>query len=92
MLKPNMLKYTEYMGQCSRDLRSHRQYPSDSIIEHLMAIRRLDDQVQDCFFTDETVELDMTDPRISMSYKFLENQLNDWKREQYSDEYQLRKL
>jgi hypothetical protein len=91
MQKPNLLKYTEYMGQCSRDLRDHRQYSSDVIIGHLLSIRRLDDQIQDCFFTEETAGLDIADPRISMNFRFLESQLEEWKRERYSEEYQIRK-
>lgn len=91
MQRPSLLKYTEYMGQCSRDLRDHRQYPSDVSIGHLMAIRRLDDQIQDCFFTEETAGLDIADPRISMNFRFLESQLDEWKRERYSEEYQIRK-
>ncbi|KAJ4355418.1 uncharacterized protein N0V89_003434 [Didymosphaeria variabile] len=89
MQRPNLLKYTEYMGQCSKDLQDHRQYPSDAIIGHLLAIRRLDDQIHECFFTEETVALDITDPRISMNFRFLESQLDQWKRERYSDEYQI---
>lgn len=91
MQKPSLLKYTEYMGQCVRDLRQHCQYASDMIIGHLLAIRRLDDQIQDCFFTDEAAGLDITDPRISMNFRLLESQLEEWKREQYSEEYQLGK-
>ncbi|KAL5438224.1 hypothetical protein PMIN06_010307 [Paraphaeosphaeria minitans] len=89
MQKPNLLKYTEYMGQCSRDLRDHRQYPSDVTIGHLLAIRRLDDQIQESFFTEETAGIDIADPRISMNLRFLESQLEEWKRERYSEEYQL---
>ncbi|KAF2439044.1 hypothetical protein P171DRAFT_458217 [Karstenula rhodostoma CBS 690.94] len=89
MQRPSLLKYTEYMGQCSRDLRNHRQYPSDVIIGHLLAIRRLDDQIQDCLFTEETAGLDIADPRISMNFRFLESQLEEWKRERYSEEYQI---
>ncbi|KAL1604830.1 hypothetical protein SLS60_004370 [Paraconiothyrium brasiliense] len=89
MQRPNLLKYTEYMSQCSRELRDHRQYPSDAIIGHLLEIRRLDDQIQDCFFTEETAALDITDPRISMNFRFLESQLEQWKRGRYSDEYQI---
>jgi hypothetical protein len=77
MQKPNLLKYTEYMGQCIKDLRDHRQYSSDVIIGHLLAIRRLDDQIQDCFFTEETAGLDIADPRISMNFRFLESQLEE---------------
>lgn len=90
MQKPNLLKYTEYMGQCSHDLRTHQQYPSDRIIGHLLVIRRLDDQIQDSFFTEETIGLDMTDPRISMNYRLIESQLEEWKREKFSDEFQIR--
>ncbi|KAF1964112.1 hypothetical protein BU23DRAFT_547965 [Bimuria novae-zelandiae CBS 107.79] len=89
MQRPNLLKYTEYMGQCSRDLRDHQQFPSDKIIGHLITIRRLDDQIQECFFTEETIKLDITDPRILMNFRFLEGQLDEWKREKYDDKFQI---
>ncbi|KAL5376820.1 hypothetical protein DPSP01_010231 [Paraphaeosphaeria sporulosa] len=89
MQKPSLLKYTEYMGKCSSNLRDHRQFPSDVIIGHLLALRRLDDQIQDCFFTEETSRLDIADPRILMNFRLLESQLEEWKRERYNQEYQL---
>ncbi|KAJ4290527.1 hypothetical protein N0V90_010744 [Kalmusia sp. IMI 367209] len=79
----------KYMGQCSQDLRDAQQYPSDAIIGHLLAIRRLDDQIHDYFFTEETIELDIADPRILMNFRFLKGQLDEWKREKYSDEFQI---
>jgi len=76
------------MGQCGRTLRDAGQYPTDAIIEHLIAIRRLDDQIHDCFYTEETVDLPLSDPRISMNFRFMEGQLEDWKGKEYDEEFQ----
>lgn len=91
MQRPNLLKYTEYMGQCSSTLWEHQEYMSDKIVGHLVALRRLDDQIQDCFFTEETIGLDINDPRISMNLRLLESQLDEWRRVQYNEEFRMRK-
>lgn len=91
MQKPNLLKYTDYMGQCCRDLREYQQYPSDKIISHLLALRRLDDQIQDAFFIEETSGLAFNDPRISMNFRLLESQLDEWRREKHNGEFQIRR-
>lgn len=90
MQRPNLLKHTEYMDQCSRELRDHRQFPSDAIIGHLIALQRLDDQIQDCFFTEDTNHLDINDPRVSMNFRLLQSQLEQWKRERQGDEFKIR--
>lgn len=55
-----------------------------------MALRRIDDQTHECLYTEETIGLDITDPRISMNLRFLETQLDEWKREKCDHEFQMR--
>lgn len=81
LIKPNLLKFTNYMTDCGRRLNDAREYASDAIIPHLIALRRLDDQIHDSFFTEETRELALTDPRILMNFRFTQTQLDAWRRE-----------
>lgn len=88
MQKPNLLKYTDYMSECCRNLRQTYELSSDVIISRLIALRRLDDQIHDAFFTEDAVELPITDPRIVMNYRFLQTQIDDSREENCSEELQ----
>lgn len=50
-------------------------------------IRRLDDQIYECLFTEDTIDLNITDPRILMNFRFLKGQLDEWKRAIKNDGY-----
>lgn len=76
------------MAECGQNLRQYREYASDEIIEHLVSLRRIDDQIQDTFFSEEAVDLPVTDSRNLMNLRFMETQLDDWRRGNYSDEFQ----
>ncbi|KAF1951391.1 hypothetical protein CC80DRAFT_210541 [Byssothecium circinans] len=75
--KPNLLKYTEYMAECGRSLRQSCEFASDAILARLVHLRRLDDQIHDSFYTEDTFELDLADPRILMNFRFMQTQIND---------------
>jgi hypothetical protein len=79
LMKPNLLKYTDYMGKVSQRLMYDREYESDETISSLISLRRLDDQIYESLNGDDTVDLPITDSRIYMSMRFLETQLEDWK-------------
>lgn len=80
-MKPNLLKYTDYMGKCAHNLRYDPEFPSDGIISRLVSLRRIDDQINDTFNTEEASELPVADSRIAMNLRFMENQLEEWRRE-----------
>jgi hypothetical protein len=85
LMKPNLLKYTDYMEKCARRLKFDHEYISDEIIPGLISLRRIDDQVHDTFHVQEAIELPITDSRVSMNLRFLESQLEEWKRSNYPD-------
>jgi hypothetical protein len=86
LLKPNMLKYSDYMAECERELREEREFPSDESLGRLISLRRLDDQIHELFNSDEVIDLPFTDSRITMNLRFMENQLEDWRRANYSSD------
>ena len=73
------------MSDCSRDLHEAPEYGSDAIIGQMISLRRFDDQIHDSFFTEDTIDLPLNDPRIMMNYRFTESQL-DQKRIEICDE------
>jgi hypothetical protein len=89
--KPNLLKYSDYMGECAKALRTDGEFASDRIISHLISLRRIDDQIHDAFYSEDTLDLPITDSRILMNLRFMETQMQDWKRESYPEEFQQRK-
>jgi len=88
--KPNLLKYNDYMGESAKGLRDEAEYTSDQIISHLISLRRIDDQIHDAFYSEETLDLPITDSRILMNLRFMETQMQEWKRETYPEEFQQR--
>lgn len=85
--KPNLLKYNDYMAECGRTLQNDHEYSSDEIIGHLISLRRIDDQIHDAFYSDEALDLPITDSRILMNLRFMETQMEEWKRVPYRDEF-----
>ncbi|KAF2274045.1 uncharacterized protein EI97DRAFT_469018 [Westerdykella ornata] len=81
MMKPNLLKYTEYMGKCGRNLYVNHEFESDKIIMRLISLRRIDDQIHDSFDVEDAANLPITDSRVSMNLRFIETQLEEWKRD-----------
>jgi hypothetical protein len=79
--KPNLLKHTSHMAEWARNLRQEREYESDETISHLVTLRQLDDQVQDTLFTGPATDLPLSDTRTLMHIRFLEGQLDTWRRE-----------
>ena len=75
------------MAECGRNLKDEGEYPCDIIISHLISLRRIDDQIHDAFYTEEAIDLPITDSRILLNLRFTENQLDEWRREAYSDEF-----
>lgn len=60
------------------------EYDSDETIIHLISLRQIDDQVQDTLFTGSAIELPITDARTLMHVRFMEAQLDVWKKESCS--------
>ncbi|KAH7115874.1 hypothetical protein B0J11DRAFT_538676 [Dendryphion nanum] len=83
MIKPNLLKHSDYMTECCRNLKESHEFKSDAKIEQLIAIRRIDDQVNAAFYVEDAIDLPITDSRISMNLRFMSSQLEDWKREHH---------
>ncbi|KAF1848711.1 MFS general substrate transporter [Cucurbitaria berberidis CBS 394.84] len=79
--KPNLLKHTPHMTEWAQNLRRDLEYESDETISHLISLRQIDDQVQDTLFTGSAAGLPLTDARTLMHVRFMEAQLNAWKRE-----------
>jgi hypothetical protein len=79
--KPNLLKHTSHMTEWAQNLRNEREYDSDETISHLITLRQLDDQVQDTLYCDNAVDLPLSDARTLMHVRFLESQLDAWKRD-----------
>jgi hypothetical protein len=85
--KPNLLKHASHMTDWARNLKQEREYDSDETISHLIALRQLDDQVQDTLFTGTAATLPLSDARTLMHVRFLESQLEVWKGDsQYAGE------
>jgi hypothetical protein len=72
------------MTEWAQKLKYEREYESDETICHLIALRQLDDQVQDSLFTSSAVNLPLSDTRTLMHVRFLGNQLDAWRRDSQS--------
>jgi hypothetical protein len=79
--KPNLLKHTPYMTDWAQNLKNVREYNSDETISYLITLRQLDDQVQDTLFSGDAKDLPLSDPRTLMHVRFLQSQLDVWKRD-----------
>ncbi|KAF2030963.1 MFS general substrate transporter [Setomelanomma holmii] len=88
MQKPNLLKHTPHMSEWAQNLRVEREYDSDETIRHLIALRQLDDQVQDSLFTGDALHMPLSDARTLMHVRFLESQLEAWRKESQGAEAQ----
>ena len=69
------------MGTCARRLQFDREYASDELISRLISLRKMDDQIQDSFYAEEALSIPITDSRIAMNLRFMEGQLDEWKRQ-----------
>lgn len=69
------------MTEWARDLQYEREYDSDESIIYLVSLRQIDDQVQETLFSANSIELSLSDTRTLMHVRFLEGQLDVWKRE-----------
>ncbi|KAF2649993.1 hypothetical protein K491DRAFT_707826 [Lophiostoma macrostomum CBS 122681] len=85
LMKPNMLKYDDYMVYCGSRLQQDREYPSDKAIGRLISLRRLEDQINSTFNTEEATNLPISDSRIAMNLRFMETQLEEWRRDSTSE-------
>ncbi|KAF2677447.1 hypothetical protein K458DRAFT_481359 [Lentithecium fluviatile CBS 122367] len=86
--KPNLLRYTDYMAECSRSLKQAGEFSSDALIGHLISLSHFDDQIHDSFFTEDMVDLPLTDARIMLNFRFTESLLDEKKRECRDEEFQ----
>lgn len=79
--KPNLLKHTPQMTEWAQSLKQDREYESDETIGLLIALRQIDDQIQDTLFTGSARETNLSDPRTLMHMRFMAAQLETWKKE-----------
>ncbi|KAF2743330.1 hypothetical protein M011DRAFT_431426 [Sporormia fimetaria CBS 119925] len=86
IMKPNLLRYSEYMGKCAQSLRNEPEYSSDRVISRLIGLRRIDDQVHDAFLAGEVAHLPITDSRIHYNLGMIESQLQDWNNDRDADD------
>lgn len=90
--KPNLLKYAPYMTEWAQELRYEREFGTDEVLGHLISLRQLDDQVQETLFTGAGTDAPLTDTRVLMQVRFLETQLEAWKRDSEGAQYQRSKF
>lgn len=69
------------MAEWAQSLKKNREYESDETISHLIALRQIDDQIQDTLFTSSSVNLPLSDARTLMHVRFMESQIENWKKE-----------
>ncbi|KAF1838223.1 hypothetical protein BDW02DRAFT_565259 [Decorospora gaudefroyi] len=81
--KPNLLKHTSCMAEWAQSINRAREYESDETISHLVSLRQIDDQIQDTLFTADAMRLPLSDGRTLMHMRFMEAQLDAWKRESH---------
>lgn len=86
-MKPNLLKYNDYMVECGRRLRQDREYASDDLIGRLISLRRIDDQISETFNSEEALDLPITDSRIAMNLRFVETLLDEWRRDNNTENF-----
>jgi hypothetical protein len=79
--KPNLLKHSPIMTEWAKGLKRDREYETDETISLLISLRQIDDQVQDELFTADASQLPMSDGRALMHVRFIDIQLDSWKRE-----------
>jgi hypothetical protein len=68
------------MTEWAQELKRSGEYETDEILEHLVSLRQLDDEVQDTLYTGAAADAPPTDARVLMHVRFLETQLDAWKR------------
>lgn len=69
------------MTEWAQNLKTVREYVSDETISYLITLRQIDDQVQENLFSTGTKDLPLSDARTLMHVRFLESQLDIWKRD-----------
>ena len=79
--KPNLLKHNSDMTEWAQELKCHGEFVTDRMLGHLISLRQLEDQVQDNLFTGSGAASLLTDAHVVMQVRFLEMQLDTWKRE-----------
>lgn len=85
--KPNLLKHTAYMAEWAQMLKHDREYESDEIIRYLISLRQIDDQIQDTLFAGGAADTPFTDARTLMHMRFMEAQLEIWKKESSNSKF-----
>ncbi|KAL7770771.1 hypothetical protein CFE70_000710 [Pyrenophora teres f. teres 0-1] len=68
------------MAEWAQTLKQDHEYESDEIIPHLISLRQIDDQIQDALFTADAKRLPLSDAGTLMHVKFMEAQLDSWKK------------
>lgn len=79
--KPNLLKHNADMTEWAQELKREAEFDTDKILGQLISLRQLDDQVQDTLFVGDAANASLADARVLMHVRFLEGQLDAWKRD-----------
>jgi hypothetical protein len=69
------------MADWARELKQEREYESDETISHLISLRHIDDDIQSNLFATHTMHLPLTDKLTLMHVRYMQTQLDAWKRE-----------
>jgi hypothetical protein len=86
--KPSLIPHTEHMTECCRRLKTEREFPSDEFILSLLSIRHLRDQTIEIFGSDAFKDLPVSDQRIVIHLRYLEQQLEECRAQQTDDVYE----
>lgn len=76
------------MTECCRRLKSEREFPSDEFILSLLSIRHLRDQTIEIFGSDAFKDLPVSDQRIVIHLRYLEQQLEECRSQQTDEVYE----
>lgn len=79
------------MTEWAQELKREQEFATDEMLEQLISLRQLEDQVQESLFTGAVADAPMTDAHVLMHVRFLETQLDAWKRDNEGDPSQRRK-
>lgn len=77
--RPNLLKYSDYMSECSSRLKEDREFRSDNLLVELGSLHAIGEQIHDSFPPNTNEVHPGTSTRTHMHLQILQNQLRHWK-------------
>lgn len=79
MSRPNLLKYSTYMSECSNRLMEDLEFPTDSLIPRIIDLQHVADGVHDSFPSENGDVLPADQIRLQMHLQLLRSELKEWK-------------